>query len=262
MAELEKALEAVQAVVFEVGEELVKHYGNVEHEIKGSRGNTADIVTQLDRDTEHLLADELAKYDSSIAFRGEEFGIRSEADRTWLVDPIDGTAHFIRGIPFCTTMVSLIEGEEVVLSVINDFVSRNMYWATKGGGAFMNGQPIRVSDRSLSRGLVSFETNKSMPGNLELYKKLGDLTGLVSTISCGFEFSLVASGRLEGRIAKDPYGEDWDFAPGSLLVAEAGGVVRNIGETSYNYKNHDYLMVGPNAYEELTSGPDALFPAD
>lgn len=58
----------------------------------------------------------------------------------------------------------------------------------------------------------------------------------------------------------DPYGMDWDFAPGSLLVSEAGGKATNIGETSYDYRNHDFIIANPRVHEELTTGPHAIFP--
>ncbi len=71
---------------------------------------------------------------------------------------------------------------------------------------------------------------------------------------------MVASGKFEGRIAKDPYGKDWDFAPGSLLVREAGGIVNNIGMETYDYKNHDYVALCPPVYEELVYGSNPVFP--
>ena len=218
------------------------------------------VVTELDRQAEQYLAQELGKFSQDVGFRGKEFGVQSDMPTTWLVDPIDGTAHFIRGLPFCTTMVALIENGTVVMSVIHDFVRDDTYWAIRGKGAFCNEAQIHVSNRTLKQGLISFETRLEKPHNLDRYLAVKAQTAIIATINCGFEFAMIASGRLEGRIGLDPYGMDWDFAPGSLLVIEAGGVATNISMASYDYKNHDYLITNAVIHDELTSGLGTIFP--
>ena len=91
---------------------------------------------------------------------------------------------------------------------------------------------------------------------IEVKKSFG---GMIHTVSAGFEFILVASGRLDARIAQDPYGYDWDYAPGSLLVEEAGGIVRNHGSNKYDYTNHDYIATNPVIYTALTEGENSIF---
>lgn len=257
--ELKQALEIARAAVTTAGHELKKFYGNIETLTKGDGSSIGGVVTELDRKTEQFLANELGAFSKDIGFRGEEFGVQSEAATTWLVDPIDGTAHFIRGLPFCTTMVALIEDGVVMMSVIHDFVNDNTYWAIRGQGAYCNDTKISVSQRGLSQSLISFETRLEKPENLEKYLEVRKQAGIISTINCGFEFAMIASGKLDGRIGLDPYGMDWDFAPGSLLVTEAGGVAANIGTNSYDYTNHDYIIAAPAVYRDLTSGPDAIF---
>ena len=254
---LYEAKEMASTALLNAGRALRDNYGNVAHKTKA---NASDVVTELDEKTEEFLAEQFARFDPSIGFRGEESGVRTESETTWLVDPIDGTAHFVRGLPFCTSMVALVSDGEVVLSLINDFVRDDLYWAIKGEGAYRNNDQIQISSRLPSNSLVSFESKLELNGNGELREQLRKRTGFISTMNCGFEFAMVASGKLEGRIAKDPYGEDWDFAPGSLLVKEAGGRVTNIGLKTYDYKNHDYLALCPAMYDELVNGRNALFP--
>jgi myo-inositol-1(or 4)-monophosphatase len=256
---LEKALDITRTAVTTAGQELKQYYGNVEALSKGDGSSISGVVTELDRKTEQFLATELGKFSTDIGFRGEEFGIQSEADTTWLVDPIDGTAHFIRGIPFCTTMVALIENGEVILSVIHDFVRDDTYWAVRGNGAYCNDRKISVSTRTLGRSLISFETHIERPENYEKYLEVRKQAAIIATINCGFEFAMIASGKLDGRIGLEPYGMDWDFAPGSLLVSEAGGVATNIGMTTYDYRNHDYLITNASIHDELTKSPNAIF---
>ena len=250
---LQKALEVAIESAQNAGTELIQHYGKIGPESKKETGDEAgDVVTRLDRKTESFLSKKFKEFDPKIGFRGEEFGVESHADITWLVDPIDGTSHFIRGLPFCTTMIALVDNGTVVLAVINDFVRKNTYWAVRGQGAFMDGKRIYVSDRPLSKAVLSFEAKLDKPENMDTYLKVRKAAGgMVHTVNCGFEFSMVASGKLDARITKDPYGYDWDYAPGSLLVEEAGGVVRNHGKKSFDYTNHDFIAANPNVYKDL-----------
>lgn len=237
---------------------LLPSWGNVEERTKN--GNAHSIVTDLDLKIERYLADALKKIEPGAEFAGEEFGGSRDTERFWLCDPIDGTAHFTRGLPFCSVMLALIEEGRVNFSCIYDFVNDQLYHALRGGGAFCNGLPIRVSDRPLSRAYVSFESRIDRPSNYEIQKRLRASAVIFSSITAGYEFALVASGKLEGRICLDGWGNDWDFAPGTLLVEEAGGIVTNIGSHTYDFRNLNLIAANPLVYRELTGGPDALFP--
>lgn len=242
------------------GNILKEHFGKVEiSNIKSDK--PVDVVTKLDTDIENFIAEKLNEYDSSIGFVGEEFGERKRSNRFWLVDPIDGTAHFVRGIPFCTTMISLVEDGEVVLTVINNFISNELYAAEKNKGAKLNRKPIHVSNRSLREAYISLETNIKQEKNLKTFLSLREKKCMMfQTINCGYEYGLIAAGKIDGRICLDPFGKDWDYAPGSLLVSEAGGIVRNIGKTNYDYRDHNFIATNKIIYGELTKGRDALFP--
>src|SRR3989344_3048338 len=122
-------------------------------------GHPADIVTEFDTKVEEFLKEKLAEAFPEIPFVGEEGSGDRNAERFWLVDPIDGTGHYMRGLPFCTTMLALIEHGAVTFSVIYDFVSDKMYWAEKGKGAYMNDTPIHVSTRNFSQAYLSYETH-------------------------------------------------------------------------------------------------------
>lgn len=119
----------------------------------------ADVVTDLDRKTEEFLSEKLRAADASIDFYGEENGGNDKAERLWICDPIDGTAHFVRGLPFCTTMLCLVENKEVVFSVIYDFVRDDIYWAEKGRGAWRNDKTIDVSNRRTKKSFERCATN-------------------------------------------------------------------------------------------------------
>ena len=251
--------DTVLPVMRETRDMLLSHWGKAKA-VNQKTDSAWSVVTQLDIDVETFVMAELTRIHSDIQFVGEERGGDRGAEKFWLMDPIDGTAHYIRGLPFCTSMLALVERGEVVFSAIYDFLHDTMYSAEKGCGAYRNDERISVSARTLKDSFVSFETNVTIESNAVLRKKLRDKTSLMSTFSAGWEFAMIASGKIDARICKDPYGMDYDFAPGTLLVAEAGGVVRNIGSHDFNYTNLDFIAANPLAYKELTEGPKALFP--
>lgn len=242
--------DTVLPIVKEVREILLPGYGFASVVDEKSK-HPADVVTDLDGKVEEFLKEKLAKIFPDIEFVGEESGGNRNAERFWLVDPIDGTGHYIRGLPFCTTMLALVEYDIVTFSVIYDFVSDNMYWAEKGQGAYMNDTKIYVSNRSLTQGYLCWETKYlEKKENLEKFMELSKI-GHFHSICAGWEFAMIASGKLDARICFDPWGKDYDFAPGSLLVAEAGGIVTNIGSSEYDYKNTDLIAGNKIIHNDL-----------
>lgn len=249
--QIERILRAVRPM-------LMPHYGNVAFTRKEAYAN--DLLTHLDVAVEEYLRTELGKLYPEIPFVGEETGGDRTATQHWLCDPIDGTALFVRGLPYCTTMLALIENGRVTMGFIYDFVTDTLFHAVRGGGAFRNGEAIHVSDRTLKYAYFCSETHMRKPENVELYLKLVERAAAFKTMNAGYEYTLLASGKIEARICFDPWGKDYDFAAGTLLVEEAGGVVANIGSTTYDLQNGNHIAANPVVYKELTEGPEALFP--
>ena len=214
--------------------------------------HAASIVTEIDGAVEQFLKENLSEVHPDIVFVGEEMGGNRDAEKFWLVDPIDATGHYMRGLPFTTTMLALIDNGEVVFSAIYDFINDIMYWAEKGQGAYKNDERIHVSDRSLIESYIGVEVQAKEGRNNALIKKLDGKMGQFSSISAGWEFAMVACGKMDGRIMVDPHGKDYDFAPGSLLVREAGGIVSNLGVDTYDYRNTNCIIANPKVHAELT----------
>jgi myo-inositol-1(or 4)-monophosphatase len=233
------------------------HFGNIE--VKAYKSASArDAVTEIDQAVETQLKADLKKILPEIPFVGEEFGGDRESDTFWLVDPIDATGHFIRGIPFCTTMLALIDGGQVVFSVIYDFVNDDVYYAERDKGAYKNDQRIFVSDRPLQKAYISCEINSQREENKALLSAIRSKANILHTLSAGFVFMLVACGKTEGLIVYDGFGKDYDFAPGTLLVQEAGGIVRNFKSDSYNYKNLNFIASNQTIYDELVGSSESI----
>jgi myo-inositol-1(or 4)-monophosphatase len=241
----------VLPIIREVREMVLPHYGLADIVHKKSTA-PSDVVTELDQKVEKFLKDRLAEIYPDIEFVGEEYGGNRDAKKFWLVDPIDGTGHYVRGLPFCSTMLALIEDGAVIFSAIYDFVSDNMYWAEKGKGAFMNETPIQVSSRSIENSYMFYETIYQKEKNQKKFAELASRFHLLKTISAGWEFAMIASGKMEGRISFDPWGKDYDFAPGTFLVSEAGGVVVNINSDKYDYRNTSNIACNKRVFDEIS----------
>lgn len=233
------------------------NFGKVEaKEFKSD--SPASAVTEIDQVVENRLKEDLAALLPDIPFVGEEYGGDRASETFWLSDPIDGTSHYIRGIPFCSTMLALIDEGEVIFSVIYDFVNDDIYHAELGKGAYKNDEKISVSQRPLQQAYLSCEINANNVENIEVLSAINSKVKVITTLSSGFEFVLVATGKLEGRIVYDAFGKDYDFAPGALLVKEAGGVVRNFKSDKYDYRNLNFIASNQDVYDKLVGSEDSI----
>ena len=184
-------------------------------------------VTALDRAAEAAIAARLAADRPHHRLLGEEHGISGDPDSPWqwIVDPIDGTSGYVRGIPVWATLIALTHGDDVVVAVVSAPALGRRWWATAGGGTFASGRPCRVSTvDSISDAQVSITISSG-------WDRLGLTPALVGLArdarrSRGFgdfwQHALVAEGALD--VAVDAVGvAPYDIAAVRLLVEEAGG---------------------------------------
>ena len=195
-------------------------------ESKGSREN---IVTTSDLAVQHFLTKELGALLPGSGFLCEEEDFSDIAHRyIWVVDPIDGTANYARGIESCCISVALARDGEPVLAVVYSPWRGELYTAEKGRGAFCNGNPIHVSDRPFEQGLLFtalcvYRKEFSRTCSDIIYDLYMECNDVRRTGSAAVELCLVAAGKAElyFEIRLMP----WDFAAASLILREAGGVV-------------------------------------
>jgi myo-inositol-1(or 4)-monophosphatase len=156
-------------------------------------------------------------------------------------------------------MLALIENGHVRFSVIYDFVNDILYHAELGNGAYKNGEKIAVSTRSLKKSYLSYEVDSQKEENKEIIATIESKATTIHHVCAGYEYALVAMGKIDGRIVYDGFGKDYDFAPGSLLVSEAGGVVKNFkSDSSYDYTNLNFFACNKSVYEELIKGENGI----
>ena len=191
-----------------------------EKEIHEEEGR--DIKLIIDQDTEKLIRSSLQK--TGIPILGEEYGGEISEEKYWVIDPIDGTANYFRGLDECCVSIALMDGDEALIGVIYNFNNDQMYTAIKGHGAFLNDEKISVSDiaskskASITTGFPASETIESSVNFLEDLKGWKKVRMFGSAaLSCAY----VASGKCDYYAEKGVY--LWDIAAGICLVKEAGG---------------------------------------
>lgn len=187
-----------------------------------------DPVTEADREAERAIRTLISAEYPDHGILGEEHGSENTTSRhVWVIDPIDGTANFVRGIPaWCVVIACAREGETVV-GVIHEPSTGETFYGRRGGGAFLNGKPIKASGAaSLSEGSVG--TGLSNRASTEhvavLIGRLMAEGGVFYRNASGaLMLAYAASGRLLGYV--EEHMNAWDCLAGMLLVEEAGGIV-------------------------------------
>jgi len=187
-----------------------------------------DFVTVADRKVEDLIRALIAQYYPDDAMLGEERGFSGDSDCIWVVDPIDGTANYMRGLPDWAVSVAYCQKNEIELGVIYAPNRNELCWAHRGGGAFCNDKVLHVSQcDQADQALMLLGRSSRHP--------LSEYLGVVQrTIDAKMEYRrygsaavslmAVAQGRAEGYYEK--HLNAWDAFAGILIIREAGGIVR------------------------------------
>ncbi len=217
----------------------------------------ATPVTQADREAESAIVEIISRAFPDHGFLGEEFGGRGSKDVRWIIDPIDGTKNFVRGIPVWATLIALEEHGEVTVGVIHNPVTGELYTARRGGGAFLNGELLRVSGVGRLADATLLHTGlRPMRGTgyWDAFVRLVDATERQRGPGDYLGYTLVAEGRAEIYAEIYPEGsglKPWDVAPCKLLVEEAGGRFTDIagdptiysgGALATNGRLHDEVL--------------------
>jgi histidinol-phosphatase len=185
-------------------------------------------VTEVDRAVERAIRERIERDRSDEVVVGEEYGAE-EGNVRWIVDPIDGTKNFVRGIPVFATLIALERSGELVVGAASAPALGRRWWAARGQGAFADGAPIQVSTISdLAEAQLCF-------GGLNAWRSAGRLDAFLAlaarcTRTRGFgDFwmhMLVAEGSAD--VAAEPGVSLWDLAAVKVIVEEAGGRFTNL----------------------------------
>jgi myo-inositol-1(or 4)-monophosphatase len=226
---LSKLLEQTQEVAKEVGAFIRKERQHFDVEKVEHKGFN-DLVSYVDKEAERQIVEKLSVIFPEAGFITEEGTNSTKGELyNWVIDPLDGTTNFIHGIPVFAVSIGLMEGEQVIMGVVYEINRHECFYAMKGGGAFCNDTPIKVSNApDLSASLIAtgfpYYNFELIDRYLNSMKSLMQKThGLRRFGSAAVDLCYVASGRTEGFFEYNL--NSYDVAAGAVIVQEAGGKV-------------------------------------
>eukprot|EP00607_Mallomonas_marina_P010535 CAMPEP_0182418278 /NCGR_PEP_ID=MMETSP1167-20130531/2757_1 /TAXON_ID=2988 /ORGANISM="Mallomonas Sp, Strain CCMP3275" /LENGTH=274 /DNA_ID=CAMNT_0024592419 /DNA_START=234 /DNA_END=1055 /DNA_ORIENTATION=- len=256
ISQFEEELSVASRVAIEAGENILAALNRPKNiDLKGD-GNI-DFVTQTDRNNEKLIMERIHKHFPSHLFIGEE----SSADNgeippltdspTWIVDPVDGTTNFIHSFPFSCVSIGYAVNRQVVVGVVYAPSTHELFECVRGYGVYCNGQRVRVSDaQCIQESLIDSEF-----GYVREEKRLDTILRCLRAVtgagahavrqlgSGALDLCYVACGRLDAVYA-GVAGEGWspwDYAAGSLMVTEAGGVMATVDGVPFSLHGKSVL---------------------
>ncbi|XP_053670669.1 inositol monophosphatase 2-like [Anopheles nili] len=249
--EIKDAFDAAVALVKQCSEIIVDGYrtASMRVEVKGKHW---DLVTEYDQRVEDVLITGLRKRFPHHRFCAEESSFASgeqvklSSDPTWIIDPIDGTVNFVRGIPFTCISVALAVNGELQIGIISNPSNNELYTAIKGQGSFLNGRRIKTrATEQLKDALVGheFSIGSYLPIRAALFERgqrfIAECLGLRAFGSAALSLAYIASGQIDAYSIQ--YLKPWDIAAGALLIQEAGGTVTNITGGKYDIMKPDIV---------------------
>lgn len=225
-------LEAVAEVAEIAGANAMSYYGkSIDFNIK----RDGSPVTAADRSSERLAREWIEQRFPFDGILGEEFGlVRPDARRRWVIDPIDGTRAFMRGVPFWGSMIAVVEGDHVLAGAVAFPALAETLAAAPGEGCWWNDARCAVSGIHEISSATVLTTDVSFKGESEkgrAWRALAEVAGVSRTWGDCVGYLLVATGRAEVMV--DPVVSSWDVAAVMPAIVEAGGVFTDwIGKAS------------------------------
>ncbi|MEM1327972.1 MAG: inositol monophosphatase family protein [Bacteroidota bacterium] len=248
-------LEETIAIAKEAGRFLRDHVGKVRsEEIEDKDRNS--LVSYVDRETEKMIVSALRELLPESTFITEEDTIENqESEYTWIIDPLDGTTNFLFNIPHFSTSIALQHRGELVVGVVYDVSLDECFSARKGGGAFLNGQAIKVRQaKSFQDSIIAtgfpFDDAERVEKGLNLVRHIKLHTrGMRRLGSAALDLAYVAAGRFDAYLEAGI--NAWDVAAGALLVQEAGGIVKDLDGNDEFLHRQQILASSPAVQKDV-----------
>jgi myo-inositol-1(or 4)-monophosphatase len=232
---------------------VLRGYFETPERLRVEAKGRADLVSQADREAEAAIFGVLRQADSGARFEGEEtLADRATTGRRYVVDPLDGTANFLHGIPHFCISIAHVDDHEVTAGVILDPVRDELFWAERGRGAYLGERRLAVSRRPLAEALVHTGiTPSSAPRRFldQLERVMGQVSFMRRMGSAALDLAYVAAGR--GDAFFEERLKPWDIAAGLLLVREAGGIVTDSGGGDGMLATGNVLAATPSVHASL-----------
>jgi len=216
------------------------------------------LVSYVDKQAESMLVEKLTPIVPNPGFITEEDTVaNSRAEYTWIIDPLDGTTNFLQGIPVFSVSVALAHNGEVVVGCVIDIMQDDSYYAWKGGGAWLNGKQIYVSDISdigdavLATGFPYYSPDKLHHLAHLFHDVLLACRAIRRLGSAALDMTYVACGKFDAFYETDL--NAWDVAAGTLLVREAGGLVTDFEGNGNFVSDRKIIVTNGKLHESVTA---------
>ncbi len=226
-----------------------------------------DLVTEVDRLSEALIVERIRRRFPEHGILAEESpAVAGGSDCRWIIDPLDGTTNYAHGFPFfCVSVALEVEGEIRLGAVYNPMLAE-LFVAEKGAGATLNGRRIAVSATAhLSRALLAtgfpYDLRENRDNNLAYYRAMAKHAQAIRRAgAAALDLAYVAAGRFDGfwELRLMP----WDMAAGTLLVAEAGGMVTDLAGEPHQLRSPHILASNGLIHREMIDLLAATDPLD
>lgn len=239
----------------EAGATELKRYFNGTFTIS-SKATINDLVTEADHASEKAIFKVIQQNHPDHFILSEETGsMPTQSNIKWIIDPIDGTINFANGIPICCVSIGVEENGEMIMGAVYNPFMNELFFAEKGKGAFLNEQPIKVSNKNnlLTSCLVTgfpYQYLDTENGPLQIFEKLIRKSIPVRRLgSAALDLCWTAAGRFDGFYEHKL--QAWDSAAGYLIVQEAGGVVTDLKGEKYNPYQPGIIASNGHIHDQL-----------
>ncbi len=246
-----KELQVAIKAALEAGKILEGYF---ETEIMKSVKEDKSLVTLADKESEEIIKKIIFEAFPDHSILGEETGMNgNKGEYVWHVDPVDGTRNFANGIPIFAVSIALVYRDEVIVGVVYNPATKSLFYAEKNKGAFLNDKKISVSKDDKDHAIFTVSPSKG-DSDRKLKRELlhyfpKNVVQSVRDLGCtALELSYVARGGLEvnAQLGLNTY----DFAAGTLLVQEAGGVITNLDGSPWAFPNNQ-LIASNGVFHDL-----------
>lgn len=211
---------------------LLRYFRDSTLEVR-SKGHH-DFVTRADHESEARILEVIRRHFPDHHFLAEEAGFEAGgcSEYRWCIDPLDGTSNFMQGLPVFSVSIACQRGDELVAGVVYEPIGENLFTATLGQGAWWNGRPMRVSERTALAGAFlatgyPFKTRVALDVYLDVFRAVFlEARSIRRCGSAALDLAYTAAGVYDGffELRLSP----WDIAAGTLLVREAGGRITEL----------------------------------
>ena len=248
---MSEKIEFMKRLAKDAGKIAMKYY-NQSKDTSIKEDNS--IVTNADFEVnEFIIKNIKEKYPDHNIITEEEDEIRNDSEFSWYIDPIDGTENYSRNFPLFCVSIALAKNDEIINGAVYLPVLDEMYYATKGEGAYVNGKKIQVStydklsDSTVTFGKGHIREHIDIKKYIDVF--LDEFHRLKEYGTCAIELIYIASGKIDGMVRY--YQKSWDYTAGSLIVTEAGGKVTGIKYDDSKFIISDVIVTNGKIHDEI-----------